>query len=122
MISSSVFLAYSINVSVNRSNWPALEQKCTIFLGLLVSVNLTLILGLCDKMWGDAFYYEESNMNCMVMKFDPQNNPNLYGNCEHNLAKRSKSSGLSSSQTTLSMDLLCILLALCVQTLVFLKQ
>ena len=40
------------------------------------------LLGLCDKMWGDAFYYEESDINCMVMQFDPVvgEHPNLMGN------------------------------------------
>ena len=72
-------------------------------------------------MWGDAFYYEESNMNCMVMQFDPEDNPNLYGNCKHNLARRGRSSGLSSSDVTVSVDFLCALCVLCIQALVFLK-
>ena len=61
-------------------------------------------------------------MNCMVMHFDPEDNPNLYGNCKHNLARQRKSSGPSSSDVTVSVDFLCVLCVLCIQTLVFLKQ
>ena len=61
-------------------------------------------------------------MNCMVMQFDPADNPNRYGNCKHNLARRSKSSGLSSSQVTVVIDFLCVLSVLCIQILVFFKQ
>ena len=33
--------------------------------------------GLCNRMWGDAFFYETSD-NCTVMRFDPnEENPNF---------------------------------------------
>ena len=39
-------------------------------------------------MWGDAFFYEPSNKNCMVMAFDPEADPspNLHGNPYTSLA------------------------------------
>ena len=31
-------------------------------------------------MWGSVFIYEASDVNCMVMEFDPDTYPNLRGN------------------------------------------
>ena len=34
--------------------------------------------GLCNRMWGNAFFYSEDEVNCTVMAFDPANsNPNF---------------------------------------------
>ena len=46
-------------------------------------------------MWGDAFYYEESDTNCMVMHFDPDagEHPNLRGN-PYSVSEASRISGL----------------------------
>ena len=34
--------------------------------------------GLCNRMWGNAFFYSENAENCTVMSFDPNNdNPNF---------------------------------------------
>ena len=55
-------------------------------------INDIVLPGLCDEMWGDAFYYEDTK-KCMVMYFNPdEDNPNLHGENNPSSARRIPSS------------------------------
>ena len=58
---------------VDGSNKCPVGSQCVTFAQMYGSGR-----GLCNKMWGEAFYYETNKTNCTVMTFNPKNgNPNF---------------------------------------------
>lgn len=63
-------------------------------------------IGLCNKMWGNAFYYETDNTKCMVMNFDPncKENPNRCAKSDCTVEESKMCDSIVSSATQLTLS------------------
>ena len=74
---------WDFNFENGSSNKCPVGSQCVTFAQMYGSGE-----GLCNKMWGDVYYYETDKTNCTVMTFNPKDgNPNfgllLTSSCVH---------------------------------------